>query len=263
MKLCGVNISAITKKEALVRVSDVFKTGKQEIIFTPNPEIILEASRNADFFEALKCGTLMLPDGHGLQFVSTLLQIKNKLLRVFLYLPFLIVFLFFKKPFAKLIPEIIHGSDFMKDVISESALRGKKVFFLGGRGDSAEKTAKFFKKNFVSLKVSGFSNSDPSEEALKKVLEAKPDVLFVAYGAPKQEEWACQHRKELKSLNLIMAVGGSFDFYSGNIKRAPRFFRMFGLEWLFRLMCNPIGRAKRIWNAVFVFPIRAMFTGAC
>jgi len=249
MKLCGVNISNITLAEACQKLNE------PQIIFTPNPEILLEAEKNPLFKEALSSGTLMLPDGHGLQIVSTLMRFKSRFVRIFLYFPSLLIYLFWKAPFKKVIPEIIHGSDFMTFVCAWAAKHGKSVFFLGARAQCAEKTAEFFSRKFPNLSVAGFSNLDPSKEVLEVVLEAKPDVLFVAYGAPKQEMWVSKWKEELKCVHAVMAVGGSFDFYSGNVKRAPALLRKLGLEWVWRLVRDPIGRTKRIWNAVVKFPI--------
>lgn len=229
-------------------------------IFTPNPEILLESLRNPEYKLALLDGDLMLPDGHGLQFVSTLLKIKSKFLRVFLYIPALILFLFWKKPFKKTFHEIIHGSDFMLVLVAWAELNNKSVFFLGANGDTAKKTADYFKNIHPNLKIAGSSNFDPGEKAFELVKSSNPDVLFVAYGAPKQELFVSKYFDKLQNLSIAMCVGGSFDFFSGNIKRAPELIRRLGLEWFWRLILNPRKRLVRIFNAMFIFPIRAIFS---
>ena len=250
MKIFGVNIDEITHEEALLKLQ------KSQIIFTPNPEILLEAHRNRIFQRALSKGTLMLPDGHGLLLISTLLGYP-RWLRPLLYIPAGFLFLFYKKPFRKIFPEVIHGSDFMDDVVHFAAVHGFKVFFLGGRG-SAQKTADYFLEKYPRLKIVGASSSNPSE-ALEEVRKAKPQVLFVAYGAPKQELWIAENEKKIPGIKHVMAVGGSFDFYSGKVQRAPRFLRALGLEWLWRLCMNPWQRLRRIWNAVVGFPLLTIF----
>ena len=82
--------------------------------------------------------------------------------------------------------------------------------------------------------------------------KAKPDVLFVALGQVKQEKWIIKNLPKLPSVCLAMGVGGSFDYISKIIPRAPKFARILGLEWLVRLILQP-KRIKRIWNAVAVF----------
>lgn len=252
MKLMGVHIDAIDLKEAQNRLDS------PQVIFTPNPEILLEASRNPAFFDALKAGTLMLPDGNGLCLVSSLRRIRNRWLRVFLFPFYSLIFLFWKKPFRKDIPEIIHGSDFMRDAISWAERNKKTVFFLGGAKGIAEKTAAVFMKAFPKLKIAGCHAGNPDEASFDVVLKSKAELLFVAFGAPKQELWIAKYAPRLK-LHLVMGVGGSFDFYAGKRKRAPRSLQKLGLEWLWRLMLHPMDRMKRIWNATVVFPILSLF----
>lgn len=253
MKMMGVQIDEITREEAREALK------KPQVIFTPNPEILLEARKNPEFNEALKSGTLMLPDGHGLLLVSTLLRIKSKFIRALVYLPSLLLFVVWKRPFRKIFSEIIHGSDFMEDLIEWSEENKKTVFFLGGKAGVAQKTAEKFKKLYPRLMIAGASSKDPSEEAFEEVKAAKAQVLFVAYGAPKQELWIDEYAKKIPELVHIMGVGGSFDFWSGTVKRAPIFFRKLGLEWLWRLFLQPLSRVKRIYNAIVKFPMVTLF----
>ena len=254
MSFFGVHVDGFTRAEARARLDE------KQLIFTPNPEILLEASRNAIYREALQKGTLMLPDGNGLQLVSVLMKIKPRVLRFLLFPIALFLFLFKKKYFKLVFPEIIHGSDFMMDVVQKAEQEGWPVFFLGAKSGVAEKTAHFFRSEFPCLKVAGMSAANPCEAAFREVLNSKAQVLFVAYGAPKQELWLADYVSRLPSLRIGMGVGGSFDFYASTVKRAPRFIRGLGLEWLWRLCMNPFARAKRIWNAVVAFPFKAFCT---
>ena len=81
---------------------------------------------------------------------------------------------------------------------------------------------------------------------------AKPDILFVAYGSPHQEFWIHRNLFKLNSVKVAIGVGGTFDFYAGKRKRAPKWMQKIGLEWLWRLTGEP-KRLSRIWNATFVF----------
>lgn len=252
MQIFGVQIDAITRVEAVAALE------QRQIIFTPNPEILLEARRNEAFREALGAGSMMLPDGHGLLFVSAL-QRFPKWLRVLLYLPALVLFLFWKKPFRKVLPEVVHGSDFMDAVVAWAAEQGRSVFFLGAAEGVAERTALYFEKKYPGLKLAGFSAVDPGEAAFEAVKLSGAEVLFVAYGAPKQELWMAEYADKLKAVNTMMGVGGSFDFWSGQVKRAPLWMRKMGLEWVWRLCMNPLKRARRIFNALIIFPVKALF----
>ena len=253
MKLFNIQVHELERWDAHALLST------PQVIFTPNPEILLEARKNKAFHKALQEGTLMLPDGHGLLLVSTLLKIKSKLLRASLYLPALLLFLIWKRPFLGVFPEVVHGCDFMAGLIKWAADHDKSVFFLGGRGGVPAETARWFKITFTRLKIAGFSTCDPSEEAFELVKASKANVVLVAYGAPKQELWIAKYHKKLPDLVHIMGVGGSFDFWCGDIKRAPLFIQKLGLEWFWRLCLDPLKRAKRIWNATVKFPFVSLF----
>jgi N-acetylglucosaminyldiphosphoundecaprenol N-acetyl-beta-D-mannosaminyltransferase len=256
MKILNVKIDSVTRAEALAALES------RQLIFTPNPEIILEAESNKRFRRALKKASLMIPDGHGLLFVSTLQKIKCKVTRGLLYLPALLLFLIWKRPFRRVLPEVIHGSDFMKEVVEWAAKRGLSVFFLGAAPGVAQKAAYNFQAAYPNLKLAGFSSLDPSDKAFEAVKRSGTEVLFVAYGAPKQEMWLAKYASRLPRLHTAMAVGGSFDFWSGQVQRAPKWMRVLGLEWLYRLILSPRQRIKRIWHALVVFPVTCLFSSS-
>ncbi len=256
MKILNVKIDPVTQKDAILALEN------RQVIFTPNPEIILEAKRNKSFRRALKKGSLMLADGHGLLLVSTLLKVKSKFWRLVLYFPALLLFLIWKRPFKSVIPEIIHGSDFMATVVSWAEVHGKSVFFLGAEDGVAKKVADYFKSQHSGLKVAGYSALDPNHKAFEMVRDSKAEVLFVAYGAPKQEMWIAKYAQKLAKLDIVMGVGGSFDFWSGKVERAPEWMRKLGLEWFYRLCKDPKTRLKRIWNALVKFPLTSFFSSS-
>lgn len=252
LTLWGVPIDALSKNEALALLP------KLGLIFTPNPEILLKARASTAYRKVLQKADLSLPDGHGLQFVTTLEEFPL-FLRVLFVLPAYILFLFWKNLFKRVIPELIHGSDFMMDVVAYAHKNKLSVFFLGAAPGVADETAKVFKRKFPGLKVAGASSLDPGDEAYEAVRSSGAEVLFVAYGAPKQEEWIVDYKKKLPGVKLFMAVGGSFDFWSGRLQRAPLPFRTLGLEWLWRLIKEP-RRLVRILNALLVFPFTYLFS---
>lgn len=249
MKILGVKLTTQTKEELLNDLSYPAK------IFTPNPEILLKAHANTAYKKTLNKADYSLPDGNGLLYVSTLFRLESKILRWLFAAPLLLLFLFNKSFFKKEIPEVIHGSDFMFELVKKAAKEGQSVFFLGAKPGVAAQCAQVFKEKFPNLKIAGHSSKNPDDPlALTDVIQSNADFLFVAYGAPKQEQWITEHFESIHNLKLAMGVGGSFDFWSGNIKRAPLFFQKMGLEWLWRLMREP-RRIKRIINALIIFPI--------
>ena len=91
---------------------------------------------------------------------------------------------------------------------------------------------------------------------MRRLTQFGPQLLLVAFGHPKQESWIVQNLPNLPSVLIAIGVGGSFDYWSDTIKRAPRWMRWIGLEWLYRLFKEP-KRFGRIMDAVFVFPLEA------
>jgi len=127
---------------------------------------------------------------------------------------------------------------------------------LGAKEGVGDKAAQNLKKSFPKLKIVGtFAGSPDPKEAqaiIDLILEKKPDILFVAYGAPKQDIWIARHKLKYQ-VPLSMGVGGAFDMISEIIPRAPVWLRKIGLEWLWRFYKQP-SRWKRIHRAVIRFP---------
>jgi len=95
-------------------------------------------------------------------------------------------------------------------------------------------------------------SAELNNKLIQKINNARPDILFVAFGAPKQEVWIYENLKKMPTVKLAIGVGGSFDFISGKTRRAPLIFQKLGLEWLWRLILEP-RRIKRIYNATVKF----------
>ena len=98
------------------------------------------------------------------------------------------------------------------------------------------------------------SNETISKKILRDLTDFIPDVLLVALGSPQQEEWIFAHQQQFPQTKIMMGVGGALDYWSGAMRRAPRFMRNIGLEWLWRLIRQP-RRLPRILNAVILFPL--------
>ncbi|MBI2334188.1 WecB/TagA/CpsF family glycosyltransferase [Candidatus Daviesbacteria bacterium] len=125
------------------------------------------------------------------------------------------------------IKNIVAGVDLMERLVDKSRDWGVTVGLLGGGPGVAEKAAECLQKKYPKIKIDNIA----------------PDILFVAFGAPKQEKWIVQNLPKLK-VKVAMGVGGAFDYLSGKVPRAPEFLRSLGLEWLFRLIIQP-WRIKR------------------
>ena len=147
--------------------------------------------------------------------------------------------------------ERIAGVDLFEQLCGQAAARGLSVFFLGGRPGSAERAVEKLRRQFPALAVVGiccpplgFEHDEQELSAIADAVRAaRPDLLFVALGAPKQEAWMHQHGRRL-GVPVLIGVGGSFEIVGGLVRRAPRFLQRLGCEWLYRLLREP----RRLWK---------------
>jgi len=211
--LLGVGFTDATKHEILeFIVTGLEKQEEKYYIVTPNPELLVIADKNARYKTILNSAKLALPDGIGVMMAARLI--------------------------GKSLEERIHGVDLMESLCKEVSNRPITVGFLGAGPNVAERAVECLKKRYPRLMV-GMVASEWSA-ALK---DKKVDILFVAFGSPKQEIWIADSLKTLPA-KVVIGVGGAFDFVSGKVPRAPKILRSLGLEWLFRLIIQP-WRIKR------------------
>jgi N-acetylglucosaminyldiphosphoundecaprenol N-acetyl-beta-D-mannosaminyltransferase len=149
----------------------------------------------------------------------------------------------------------VAGVDFMLRVCELASGKGSSVYFLGGRGGVAQKTERIMQERFPSLHSAGYSEDIEKWRNTPGLFKA--DIIFVALGAPRQEQWMNEAMPHLPAAKILMAVGGSFDMISGAIPRAPGWLRSAGLEWFWRFALEPRKRFMRICNAVVIFPLKA------
>ena len=152
----------------------------------------------------------------------------------------------------------VNGTDLFPMLAKELHLRRRRVFLLGGKPGVAEKLTRYLEINFPDLIVAGhhhgFLTGESSEKVVDKINRSSSDVVLVAMGAPTQEIWINEYKSKM-TCRLLIGVGGLFDFYSGDVSRAPLWLRKLSLEWVWRLLVQPKHKAKRylIGNPVFLF----------
>ncbi len=150
------------------------------------------------------------------------------------------------------LPERVAGVDMVEALARLSAEKGYRLFFLGARPGVAEQAITALKSRYPQMNdVGAFAGSPHArdEDAIVARIQAqKPDVIFVAYGAPKQDKWIARNMYRLPA-KVLIGVGGAFDFISGTAQRAPVWVQQIGMEWFHRLLKQP-WRWRRIWNAV-------------
>ncbi len=163
------------------------------------------------------------------------------------------------------LPERVAGIDLMHDLVSLSAQKNYRIFFLGARQDVVQAVVGKYRMLYPDINIVGFRNGywpeSEEEDVVNEIRAAAPDILFVAMSSPKKEMFLNRYRQKLR-VPFVMGVGGSFDVVAGYTQRAPLWMQRRGLEWLFRLMQEP----KRMWrryligNTQFVFIVaREMF----
>jgi N-acetylglucosaminyldiphosphoundecaprenol N-acetyl-beta-D-mannosaminyltransferase len=228
--ILGVPIDPVTQDEAVLRISQMLSDGGKHHVMTPNNEMLVKASSNETFKSLLQSSELNLPDSVGLLWAA--------------------------KRTGQRLPERVTGVDTVERILL-SLSSGCPVFLLGGRKGVGRKAAQKLKAQNPKLNVTTFEGSPSQEDAveiIKRINDSGACLLLVAYGAPAQDLWINQHLLNLTSVRVAMGIGGTFDFLSGSIKRAPKWMQCAGLEWVWRLLMQPT-RIGRIYTAVIRFPL--------
>lgn len=232
ISVLGVRFDLVGIHQAAGIVCDWIKDNKKRYIATPNPEFVVAAQKDEKFKQILNDSDLSITDGRGVQLAAQ-----------FLGLP---------------VPEKITGTDFIVELCERFSKLHIPIFLLGGENGAAKKCAEKLKSNFPGLQIAGIfegAAGEAGDSATVKAINAtNAQVVFVAYGAPKQEKWIARNLHKLTNIKAAMGIGGAFDYISGEISRAPIFMRKLGLEWLWRLFKQP-NRFVRIIRAVIVFPL--------
>lgn len=245
-----VSISTLNYTDTLELVKKwLEKNGKLRLVVTPNPEFLVMSLEDKEFKEILNRADLAIPDGSSLVWASKKLFFearKRKLDHI---------------DEQNIIKERVAGVDLMVDVCRVCAKFSLTVGLIGGGKNVALETSKCLRKMFPKLKVKVFGvgavSEDGDEKGLGLVLRdfTGTDVLFVAMGMGKQEKWMEKKRSVLEKagVRLVMGVGGSFDYISGKVARAPLWMRIRRMEWLYRLIRQPWRIRRQLALLKFVY----------
>ncbi len=211
--ILGVRIDTLSEDEILTHIHRWIDEGTAHQIATVNTEFVMAARGNQKFRQCLKDADLAIADGAGIILAAQLLK--------------------------QAIPPRIAGVDFVQTLAGKAAKQNYSIYLLGGQGGVAQATANILTSLNAGLRIVGVDEGSPTDtDVIKRINMAKPDILLVAWGAPKQDVWIAEHKLDL-NVPIMMGVGGTFDFLAGKQKRAPKVLRDFGLEWLWRLIREP------------------------
>jgi N-acetylglucosaminyldiphosphoundecaprenol N-acetyl-beta-D-mannosaminyltransferase len=234
-KILGVRVDNFSRKEILEKVECFLGEEKFHQIATVNPEFILEAQKNLEFRNILNNCALNVADGFGVRCA------------------------FWR--FGQHLKVRMAGADLLQEILKIANEKNLKIFLAINKSglSNFEEIKSALLKTYPNLQIEGL---DLEKNASCFMFHVACPVLFCNFGAPHQEVFL-NSQKDAK-IRLVMGVGGSFDFLTKKVRRAPVFLRTIGLEWLWRLFRpqpweHKKKRLKRIWKAVVIFPIKVIF----
>ena len=225
----GVMFDSVSLNGAVDILLSNLEDGKQTALYTPNSEIVQSCIDSPELYDIINSAELIIPDGIGVVKAGRILG----------------------TPFEH---GKVAGIEVGEELIRRVAGTEYRVFMLGGKTGVAEAamsalSEKYGNVNFVGCADGYFKkDGEENEKIIEKINVSCADILYVCLGAPTQEKWIYNNRSKLTSVKLMLALGGSLDGYSGAVKRAPRIFIKLGLEWFYRLLCDPkrIGRMMKL-----------------
>ena len=232
MIVLGIEIDNLTKKEILEKLEFFLSEDKFHQIATINPEFILRAKKNREFKAILNQCDLKVADGIGIKYAFS--------------------------RFGKKLKTTVPGADLLTEILQIANAKRLSVFLAINKDglSSYKEIVLVLNKNYPNINFFGEDINPRITDY--QLLITSYSILFCNFGAPFQETFI-QSQKDAR-IRIAMGVGGSFDFLTGKITRAPFWMRQFGLEWLWRFVQEPKYRVKRIFKAVIVFPIKILFS---
>jgi N-acetylglucosaminyldiphosphoundecaprenol N-acetyl-beta-D-mannosaminyltransferase len=228
VRIGEISIDALSLEDAVRAVEGLVDAGRGGTVFTPNVDHVVKAEREPEFRSAYGQANLVLADGAPLVWASRLLGTR--------------------------LPERVAGSDLVLPLAELAARRGYRLYLLGGAPGDAGRAAEVLRAAGVLVVGVEAPRIDLGPEgapdalaAAERVSAARPHLVYVALGAPKQEIWAERHRTVFAPA-VAIGVGASLAFIAGTQPRAPRWMSRAGLEWLHRLSREP----RRLWRRYLV-----------
>jgi N-acetylglucosaminyldiphosphoundecaprenol N-acetyl-beta-D-mannosaminyltransferase len=223
--LFGIAVAAITMEDVLPMVDAAIAERRPFQIGVVNAAKVVNMQRDPGLRDDVLASDIVLADGMSLVWASRLLGCP--------------------------LPERVAGIDLMFRLLERAAAKGHRVFCLGATQQVLDAAVANFRAAYPGVTIAGtqhgYFNDEQMPAVVKEIRDARADVLFVALGAPRQERWINSFAKDAGA-TVTLGVGGLFDYYSGNIPRAPAWIRGLGLEWLFRLIQEP----GRLWKRYLV-----------
>jgi len=233
IEILGSKVHPVQIPQVIEKISDWIEKESQKFhwIVVTGMHGVMEGYRDKKFQEILNSADLFVPDGISLVWTARLRGFSLK--------------------------KRVSGTDLMSEFFKIANEKGYKNFFYGDTKETLNQLVKKISIDFPNLKIVGSYSPlfrpltrKEDEEIIEKINRAKPDVLWVGLGLPKQEIWIFEHKDKLK-VPVAIGVGAAFKFLSGKVKRPPRWIGDLGFEWLWRFFQEP----KRVWPRVLDIPL--------
>ena len=231
LKILNLWVDPVTMGQALDRVvAFVEKGSRPHAIFAVNPEKNFSVPKDPALLESFRSADLLIPDGIGVVMAARFLH-RAKLSRV-------------------------PGVELMGQICRLAAERGYRVFLFGANEEVSRKAAQALPERYPGLlivgRANGYLRDDEMPGLVERINASGAQILFLALGSPRQEQWYATHRDALKTVRVCQGIGGTLDTIAGNVKRAPEIWCRWNLEWLYRLLADP-----RRWKRQKVLPVFA------
>lgn len=226
VRILQVPFLSETLQDTAQYIASCIQQGKRMQIVTANPEIVMLGRQSPSYMELLQRADVVTPDGIGVVLASRWI--------------------------GEPLPERVAGYELLHELMKQADRNGWSYMLVGASPASCTGAAETLQQMYPQARCAGhfdgYFNTEEEKKIVACIQEARPHLLFVGLGAPRQEEWIARHLPELP-VNVAMGVGGSLDVLSGTVQRAPEMWQKLNLEWLYRLLSQP----KR-WRRQLLLP---------
>ncbi|NLM21037.1 MAG: WecB/TagA/CpsF family glycosyltransferase [Peptococcaceae bacterium] len=226
MDILGTRIDLLNLQESMSRIFRAVASGKKLWIVTANPELIYRGAKDKKLQATISSADFILPDGIGVVWAAHLFGAEKV--------------------------ERVTGIDLTLKILEEGQQHRWRIFLLGSKPEIVKKAVYNLRQKYPAIDFAyhhGYFSPEEEPAVLEKIERFAPHILLVGLGAPKQEYWNAAYKG---SAQIRMGVGGTIDVLSGEVKRAPQFFRAHNLEWLYRLVSQPARIRRQIVLPLYV-----------
>ena len=239
-KILGVNIAAINMKWLLDFTEKYLKDLSGDYLCVSNVHTTVMSMENPEYCAVQNGGIMAIPDGGPLSTVGRKRGCKNI--------------------------ERTTGPGYMEEIFNITTKRGYRHYFYGSTEETLETLYKKLTENYPGIQIAGMYSppfrpltAEEDQIIIQRINETKPDFVWVGLGAPKQENWMAAHQGKVEG--FMVGVGAGFDYFAGNISRAPQWMQRTNLEWVYRLIQDPKRLFNRYWHTNTRFIWHAMVRG--